>query len=172
MRRYSRNITAAVALAVAMGVTGQAANTNFSQDVAAAIDASLAFFRTQNYFTNGGNVNAQGLVLLALLEKHASPDFNAPIVGYSGLSGNDGHLVSASYPSGCPAVGCPTGDKLLAQYSVQRILDNNNFQYAYYDGNYLLALSLYLKTGGQPDIPNTLGFGGSPTTLRVFGMSG
>ena len=58
MRRYTRNITAALGLAIAMGAAGQAATSNFGTDVAAAIDASLAYFRTQNYFTTGGNVNA------------------------------------------------------------------------------------------------------------------
>src|SRR5258706_10808088 len=129
MRRYSRNITAALGLAFAMGIVGQAA-TNFGADVSAAIDASIAFFKNNSYFTNGGNANAQGLVLLVLLEKHASADFNAPILGYVGLTGADGNLVSAPYPSGCPAAGCPTLDKALAQYSVQRILNSNNFQEA------------------------------------------
>jgi hypothetical protein len=157
LRRYGRNITAALGLAMAMGIATQAAVTNFGADVGATIDASIAYMKAQNYFTTGGNINAQGLVLLVLLEKHASADFNAPILGYSGLAGNDGSLVSNTYPSGCPAAGCPTLDKLLAQYSVQRILDRDNYgQYAYYDGNYLMALSEYLKTGGQPNVPNTL----------------
>jgi hypothetical protein len=149
---------AALGLAVAMGIAGQAAVTNFSMDVASAIDASLAYFKAQNYFTTGGNVNAQGLALMALLEKHASADFNAPIVGYSGLAGSDGSLTGTSYPAGCTpfVAGCPTGDKLLAQYAVQRILNNNNGQYAYYDGNYMMALSEYLRTGGQPNVPNTI----------------
>jgi hypothetical protein len=161
LRRYGRNIAAALGLAVAMSVAGQAAVTNFSTDVASAIDASLQYFRTNNYFTTGGNVTAQGLVLLALLEKHGSPDFNAPIVGYTGLSGSDGVLMGTTYPAGCTptAAGCPTGDKLLAQYAVQRILNYDPFgQYAYYDGNFMMALSEYLRTGGQPNVPNTMGF--------------
>jgi len=156
LRRYGRNIIAAFGLALAMSIAGQAAVTNFGLDVTAAIDASLQFFRTNNYFTTGGNLNAQGLVLLTLLEKHASADFNSPTLGYSGLAGSDGTLVSNVFPSGCPAAGCPTGDKLLAQYAVQRILNYSSQynQYAYYDGNFMMALSTYLRTGGYPDVPN------------------
>src|SRR5205807_327474 len=123
-----------------------------------------------NYFTNGGNDRAMGLVLLALIEKHTSADFNAPVVGYNGLAGNDGVLDGTSFPAPCasgfapPATACPTLDKALAQYAVQRIVNYNPGQSAYADGNFMMALSEYRKSGGQPNVPNGNGWGVNPST--------
>lgn len=88
--------------------------------------------RANNYFTtmNYGN----GLSLLTLLEKESIP------AGYSGLSASD---------------------KTLAQAAACMLMVDGNYGgrggfYSYYDGQVLMALSVYLDTGG-PDTPTGTG---------------
>jgi len=74
-----------VFLCFSLGLSGPAVGdiTPFSQDVNDAIDDGLDYIRNNNLLTNQND--STGLLLLALLEKRQSADFNAPIVGYTGL---------------------------------------------------------------------------------------
>lgn len=119
-----------VSLAVASLVLGAGAAqaiTNFEADVNAAIDAGLAYSRAASWFTTYTEGN--GLTLLTLLEKeHVAP--TPP--GYAGLSASD---------------------KALADASACMLIQNGNYAargsfYSYYDGQVLMALSVYALTGG------------------------
>jgi len=112
-----------VFLCFSLGLSGPAVGdiTPFSQDVNDAIDDGLDYIRNNNLLTNQND--STGLLLLALLEKRQSADFNAPIVGYTGLD---------------PA------DQTLADTAAQILCDGFNFagragQYAYTDGMTLMA---------------------------------
>lgn len=126
---------AALAGVLALGGGTALAATPFELDVNAAIDAGLQYARANGAFTTytGGN----GHLLLALLEKHSTPDFGSPIVGYTGLSATD---------------------KSLADASACLLMNSGNYGgrggfYTYYDGQTLMALSVYGSTGG-PDTPS------------------
>jgi len=114
---------AALSLAAAQAQT----ITPFEQDVNDAIDDGIAYARAQNWFTtyqNGG-----GLVLLALLEKTGDE-------GYDGLS---------------------AADRTLARQAACILIDDSSFGdrssfYSYYDGQVMMALSVYAQTGG-PNVP-------------------
>jgi hypothetical protein len=113
---------------LAMTAGAQASHQNFKDDVNAAIDAGLAYSRAHSHFTV--YTEANGLSLLTLLEKESIP------AGYDGLD---------------PA------DKTLAQNAACILIDSSGFGdragfYAYYDGQVLMGLSVYLTTGG-PDTP-------------------
>jgi hypothetical protein len=138
-----RWIRAAWALALALALsagTASAQVTNFSTDVTAAIDAGLARLTADGAYgdANPGNGvsssagNAAGLVALALLEKRASADQNAGQAGYAGAT---------------PA------DKLKLDEVIGFIIQQHGPAafYAYRDGADMMALSVYLRTGG----PNT-----------------
>lgn len=127
-----RSFLGVAALATfAMGA--QAGLNEFKADVNAAIDAGIQYSRNNGLFTSelyGGYGYSTGLSLLTLLEKESIP------AGYNGLS---------------PA------DKSLAQNAACILIDSGNFGdrgsfYSYYDGQVLMALSVYLETGG-PDQP-------------------
>ncbi|MEF8715689.1 MAG: thrombospondin type 3 repeat-containing protein [Accumulibacter sp.] len=125
-----RSITKALAAAFlfAGAASVQADYQAFKDDVNAAIDAGLAYSRANNYFTVFNYSN--GLSLLTLLEKESLP------AGYSGLN---------------------AADQLLAQRAACLLIADGNFGdrgsfYSYYDGQVLMALSVYLETGG-PDTP-------------------
>jgi hypothetical protein len=146
-RRRRLGLIRNAALALLFSVTGYSAyavdDLAFETDVAAAIDDGLDYLRNTNAFTTG-NGQARGLVLLALLEKRASVDPDAPILGYANSS---------------------VADQALARSAVQLILSdascgpNRGGFYAYCDGHTLMALSLYSNTGG-PEIA------GAPRTIR------
>ncbi len=103
----------------------------FPEDVNAAIDDGLDYFRNNNSF--GGTCGrAAGLAGLALLEKRESADFGAPIVGYNGSTVDDKTRLRAS-----------------AQYVIDTL--TNEAFYAYSYGASLMFLSLYARTGG-PDV--------------------
>jgi hypothetical protein len=110
-----------------LGSVAQALTT-FEADVNSAIDDGLAFARNNNYFTN--NTQGNGLTLLALLQKESIP------AGYAGLSASDQTLADAS------ACLLMTSGTYGARASF----------YSYYDGQTLMALSVYVVTGG-PDNP-------------------
>jgi len=122
--------------------------TPFGLDINDAIDDGLDYLRNATVFTNASSTYAQarGLCLLALLEKRASADFDADVLGYDHSS---------------PA------DKLLAEAAVKLILENTSYGvarngfYSYYHGQNMMALSLYARTGG-PLPPGYVG----PYTLR------
>ena len=109
------------------------AQTNFEQDVGTGIDRGIEWLANQGAFNNPSSAgDASGLPLLALLEKRASGNINDPIQGYDGANATDqGRMRTA------------------AAYILDRV--NETSFYSYRDGNYLMALSLYARTGG-PDI--------------------
>jgi Thrombospondin type 3 repeat len=108
------------------------AQANFESDVGTAIDRGIEYLANIGAYNNPSSAgDASGLALLALLEKRASGNINDPIQGYSGAS---------------------LADKARMRTAASYILDrvNETAFYAYRDGNYMMALSLYATTGG-PD---------------------
>jgi MYXO-CTERM domain-containing protein len=121
------------ALLSALATSAQAQQTNFSVDVAASIDRGLAWLTGQNAW-NGGAGDASGLVALTLLEKRVSADQRAEPTGYRNAT---------------------PGDQQRIESIISYIINNhvNQSFYAYRDGANLMALSVYLRTGG----PNQAG---------------
>jgi hypothetical protein len=119
--------------ALALAAVSAHAQTNFEQDVGTAIDRGIEWLNNFGAYNNPSSAgDAAGLALLALLEKRASGNINDPIQGYDGANATDqGRMRNA------------------AAYILDRV--NETTFYAYRDGNYLMALSLYARTGG-PDI--------------------
>jgi hypothetical protein len=115
--------------ALCLSVPVQAlAVTPFEQDVATSIDRGLEYLDNINAFTGGASY-ATGLDLLALLEKRASGDPADPPQGYDGANATDqGRADSA------------------VAYIINNLVPGG--YYAYGDGSSLMALSLYLLTGG------------------------
>ncbi|MEF8716670.1 MAG: hypothetical protein V5B35_15120 [Candidatus Accumulibacter necessarius] len=125
-------LAAAVLLTVGSGAN--AVVTNFSTDVATSIDNGLAWQDANGAYT-GGAGDATGLSLLALLEKRQGNDPNALSQGYAAAS---------------------AADKTRMDSAVAWILANHvtAAQYAYRDGADMMALSVYLLTGGpNPGVP-------------------
>jgi len=114
----------------------QAVITNFSTDVAASIDLGLGWLNANGAYNNPSSAgNAAGLALLALLEKRQGSDTTAVTQGYALASAADqtrmNNVVAFILASHVPA----------------------SF-YAYRDGQDLMALSVYLLTGGpNPGVP-------------------
>lgn len=152
----SRLAKLAVAGALCVAAGASVAVTPFEQDVATSIDRGLTYLNNQGAFGpvpgNGfgscftsSNTNARGLALLALLEKRASGDPNDPPQGYNNASATDQERMRI-------AVAC-----MLTEV-------NSNpapFETSYRNGNYLMGLALYLRTGGpdrgaHPDLPAAL----------------
>ncbi len=139
-------------LTAAIGLGGSTAlavdDLAFETDVGAAIDDGLQYLRNQLVFTSTGSSQrqARGLALLALLEKRASVDPDAEILGY---------------------VNSSPADQALARTAVQLIMEDTSVGvarggfYAYTDGTSMMALSLYARTGG-PEVANGPGY-----TLRT-----
>lgn len=137
--RLQRAVAAAF-LATVVAVPARAQVTTFSADVNTAIDRGLAWLAaapqcdgwgtcwTANYFSPGVAGDATGLVTLALLEKRSSADQNATGQGYSGASAADQATING-----------------LVQYMID---DSGNGFYAYRNGQEMMALALYLRTGG------------------------
>ncbi len=122
-----------------MGGGAQAAATDFSTDVTAAIDDGLEYLRVQNVFTDAGGAAARGLAVLALMEKRESADPNAEILGYVNSSGSDQALMRK-------AIELIIND---ATYGASR-----GGMYAYSHGHTLMALVTYALTGG-PELNGT-----------------
>ena len=124
----------------------RAAVTPFGQRVNDAIDRGLSWFRTQQL--GDGSIGptqeeATGLAVLCFLEKRASADANAAQVGYQGLDAADQALVQRA-----------VAYMLAAEPGI-----NGSETYQYRTGSALMALSVYLLTGG-PDQA------GGPITVR------
>jgi hypothetical protein len=138
MKRDTLNILCAVALAT-FSAGALAGAAEFKADVNAAIDAGLAYSRANNYFTAiapGSYGPGNGLALLTLLEKESLP------AGYAGLD---------------------AADKLLAQNAACVLIDSSTFGdrggfQAYYDGQVMMGLSVYLDTGGPDEPAASAGF--------------
>jgi len=109
--------------------------TNFSRDVATSIDRGLAWMDVNGGFNNPSAAgDSAGLTALALLEKRASADQNAAPTGYQNATPADrGRL-----------------DRVMT-YIINR--SQGAGFYAYRDGADLMALSVYLRSGG----PNQAG---------------
>jgi hypothetical protein len=109
------------------------AQTNFALDINDAIDAALNLYRANGLF--GADIQAEGLILLTLLEKHQGASFGSPNNGYSNST---------------------AADQALEEAAVRTIINSGNHVnrcgggcfYSYVDGMDLMALSLYGTTGG------------------------
>jgi hypothetical protein len=132
---------AVASLGLLAASTASADVTNFSQDVSTAIDRGLAYLDANGAFGTPVNVppanrnnssscgNGAGLCALALLEKREDADQDAVSQGYAEASPDDQQRIEriVSY-----IIGTQT---------------NTTF-YAYRDGASMMALSVYLRTGG------------------------
>ncbi len=106
--------------------------TDFSRDVGSAIDRGLSYLVATGAFNNPSAAgNGAGLAALALLEKRQSDDLGAAAQGYVNALPADQALL----------------DTVMA-YIIGRA--QGAAFYAYRDGADLMALSVYLRTGG-PD---------------------
>jgi hypothetical protein len=131
--------------------------TNFSTDVATSIDNGLAWLDANGAYNEPGNSagDAVGLALLALLEKRGTADPSDPPQGYSGAS---------------------AADQARARTAVRYILkeiDFVPFGLSYRDGAFMMALALYMRTGGpdrgaHPDLPAALPHDLSSGINKVF----
>ncbi|MBU0553005.1 hypothetical protein KKF91_05375, partial [Myxococcota bacterium] len=127
-----RRAYGAALLSVVLAMPAMAQPTNFSRDVSSAIDLGLQRFANANAFANPSAAgNAAGLVALALLEKRQNADPNADRVGYQNASAADKARLDA-----------------IMAFVISRARSSGF--YAYRDGADLMALSVYLRTGG-PD---------------------
>jgi len=110
--------------------------TPFAVRVDEAIEASVQHFR-DNGVDRGACQWATGLAMLCMLEKRASADWNAPPIGYNGMDDDDQGRMRAA-----------------AAYLVQLdpALRGQGTAYSYGTGSNLMALSLFLASGGPPDV--------------------
>jgi hypothetical protein len=152
LSRRFRLLFAAAALMVLSAGAANAAVTTFSTDVSSAIDAGLARLVADGAY---GNLNladgctssagdAAGLVALALLEKRVGSDQNAASTGYTGATANDKTRIDEVI---CFIIANHAGAS----------------QYAYRDGADMMALSVYLRSGG-----GLTGNAGYPTQASVL----
>ena len=129
MRRLS--LLAVVFVAAPAG----AVETNFSRDVGASIDLGLAWLDARGAFNAiCGWGDAAGLCALSLLEKRESNDLNAAPTGYANANAEDRARL----------------DRIMG-YILGRA--PNAAFYAYRDGGDLMALSVYLRSGGPQQAP-------------------
>ena len=139
-RRFMWSIPLALVLALVVGsrITNTA-SVNFANDVNAAIDAGIANLAASGAYNVASTCgNAAGLCALVLLEKRVSADPNSAPQGYANANAVDkarldniiGFIITSHTPPGF---------------------------YAYRDGADLMALSIYLRTGG----PNQIAAGAS-----------
>ncbi|MEZ4473940.1 MAG: thrombospondin type 3 repeat-containing protein [bacterium] len=122
-------VLALLGAALCMAGPASAQVTRFSEDVAQSIDAGLAWLDANGAYANPSSAgDAAGLAALALMEKRESADQNARVIGYQGANADDQARM----------------DRVIA-YIISRA---NLSMYAYRDGANLMALSVYLRTGG------------------------
>ncbi len=137
MTTHFRRGLALCIVALSLAAPARAQVTNFSADVNTAIDNGLNWLNTSGYFAAGAAGSSSGLVALALMEKRASAAQNAVGTGYAGATLADQAKLDA-----------------MIGYIIS--VAGNPF-FAYVDGQELMALSLYLRTGG----PNQAGATGA-----------
>ena len=131
---HVQRLITALAIVLTFGITASA-QTNFDKDVNAAIDAGLGWLTANNAYANPSSAgNAAGLAALALLEKRAGQLPSDPPQGYQGASPGDKAKLD-----------------LIMAYIIARA-GASSF-YSYRDGADLMAMSVYLRTGG----PNQAG---------------
>ncbi len=137
-------LTAAVTIGISGGVA-RAAVTSFSEDVNTSIDMGLAWMFGAGYFNNPSSAtDAAGLALLCILEKRLSNDQNAEPQGYVNASAAD-----------------QAGMRRVVAYILANLNTVGTYRLSYRDGSSLMALSLYLRTGGldrgaHADLPAAL----------------
>ena len=102
--------------------------TNFSTDVNTAINNGLSYMVSQGWATNGNSGDATGIVALAFLEKRSSADQQAPPVGYANSTPGDQARI----------------DGMISYL----IATQGSGFYAYRNGQEMMALSVYIRTGG------------------------
>ncbi len=125
----------AVLITTLLAVPAGADETNFSRDVGAAIDLGLAWLDGRGAFNaNSACGNAAGLCALALLEKRESDDLDAAPTGYANATPDDQQRIER-------IMGYIIGRAPGAAF------------YAYRDGADLMALSVYLRSGGPQQAP-------------------
>ncbi|MEE2756993.1 MAG: thrombospondin type 3 repeat-containing protein [Myxococcota bacterium] len=116
-------------LTIFLAFDSQAQITRFGEDVNAAIQSGLNWLDARGVFTNPSPAgNGAGLVALALLEQPDSADQRAIARGYANASQAD-------------------------QEKIERIMTHvmnrsNDSFYAYRNGSSMMALTVYLRTGG------------------------
>ena len=118
-----------------LGVSVQA-QTPFEIDVGQSIDDGLAWQKTFGAYT-GSAGDATGLSMLALLEKRASGIPTDPPQGYDGATATEQADMETA-----------------VAYMATQVNANINpaFRASYRNGNYLMAISFYLRTGGPNDV--------------------
>ncbi|MFN3198841.1 MAG: MYXO-CTERM sorting domain-containing protein [Bradymonadia bacterium] len=139
----------AAATTLAVCPTANANVTPFGERVNEAIERGLTYLRNiqqgnGRFGDNNTSGGPTGLALLAFLEKRASADWNAAHVGYENSSPDDQQRI---------------------RNGVRHCIDNvpgfrGGNPYSYTTGSCLMALSLYLTTGG----PNDVGAGAAVNT--------
>jgi len=138
-RRALTLLCASLMLIVAVTQHASAEETNFSRDVNAAIDAGIGWFEREGLYTTPQLIVSRagtnrgdpvGLVALVLLERRVSADQNAGHVGYENATPSDQAKI-----------------RTIIDFIINRVA-NNTSALAYRDGADLMALSLYLRTGG------------------------
>ena len=130
-RRRSRLLAAVCSLAAAVSLAALPAlgqESNFSRDVATSIDRGLNWLDAQGAF-GGGAGDAAGLVALSILEKRVSADQRAEPTGYRNATPADQQRIEG-------VIGYILSDHVGRGF------------YAYPDGSDLMALSVYLRSGG------------------------
>ena len=130
-------------LLCALALPAGAVITPFGQRVNAAIDRALGNLRGIEANGNIGG-RATGLAVLCFLERRASADWGAPAVGYAGMDAADQALVrrAIAYMVGNDAGLTPGGTP-----------------YTYQTGSSVMALALYLDTGGPDNVGAARGAG-------------
>ena len=122
--------------AVLMASPAYAIITPFSRRVNDSVEAAVQHFR-EGGVQGGSGAWATGLSMLCMLEKRASADWNAPAIGYAGMEAADQAIMQ----SGAASM-LQRDPSLMGQGTA----------YSYGTGANLMALSLYLATGGPSDV--------------------
>jgi hypothetical protein len=126
--RFLKQILLNTFLIISLAHPLHAEITNFSADVASAINDGLNWFDQNGYFGAQSGEYA-GLVALTILEKRVSADQNARAQGYQNANANDQAKINR-----------------IMDYIINRAPRAG--AYVYRDGADLMALSVYLRSGG------------------------
>lgn len=150
LRTILGKCVAGAAVVLLCTTAAQAANDNFEKDVGLSINLGLAWLDTNGAFNNPSSAgDAAGLTLLALLEKRAGDPPGGPPLGYAGASEQDKARM-----------------RRVIRYIINSASSQGANFYAYRDGGYMMALSLYMRTGGvDKDDGPTTELDGAPLTL-------